>query len=61
MEFQKAIWESQLAFMNVRDEKPEGVGKTGQVRGHVRGQVDQKSSVYSGEAKKNVTRPDSST
>lgn len=27
MEFQIAIWESQIAFLNVRDEKPEGVGK----------------------------------
>lgn len=42
MEFQVAIWEYQIAFQNVRVQQPVGVGKTGQVRGHIRGQVDKK-------------------
>lgn len=43
MEFQVAIWEFQIAFQNVRVRQPVGVGKTGQVRGHFRGQVGKKS------------------
>lgn len=45
MAFRIAIWEYQLAFRNVRVEQPVGVGKTRQVRGDIRGQVDKKSTL----------------
>lgn len=45
MEFQLAIWEYHAAFQNVKVQLQVGVGKTGEVRGHIRGQVDKKSTL----------------